>query len=404
MKRLAAVLALLVLALPCGAQAPDNSPQARIARVQQMLQERPRDPALWFFLARFRAQAGDANACVAALEKVAALGDGFLPARELGFERVWDDPAFQAVRARLEAKLPRLDYAPIAFELDDRGLLPEGIAHDEHSHSFFVSSLAEHRIVRLEAYGHMSEFAGAAAQLDAVLGLAVDGPRRVLYAVSTSALTTEGRAHRRNAMVAFDVDNGRLLRRVDIEGAMQLNDVAIAPGGRVFTTDSGSGAVYEIPKVGPARVVLKPDALRGSNGIAASPDGKRLYVAHTTGIAVVDPASGAMKPLAVPPRENVAAIDGLYQWQGSLIAVENTTTPGRVILLTLGRDGESVTRVQTLLSHHHNRLDEPTTGAVTPDGFFLLAATGVTHYGDDGRVHDPDQVPPPTVLRIPLPR
>ena len=84
--------------------------------------------------------------------------------------------------------------------------------------------------------------------------------------------------------------------------------------------------------------------------------------------------------------------------------MENTTTPGRVVLITLSGDGLTVTKVQTLLSHHHNALDEPTTGAVTERGFFLLAATGVAHYNARGGIERPESLPKPTVLRIPLPR
>ena len=52
-------------------------------------------------------------------------------------------------------------------------------------------------------------------------------------------------------------------------------------------------------------------------------------------------------------RESVAAIDGLYAWQGELIGVQNVTNPGRVIRMQLSADGDSVIAVKTLLSHHH---------------------------------------------------
>jgi len=383
---LCAALLALAGAGPVAA-APTDAQRQSIAAVQALLQHRPDDPTLWFFLARFEAQAGDVHASVAALEKVDALGEGFLPARELGFEADWGDPAFQAVRARMEARLPRLDFAPIAFEIDDAHFEPEGIAWDSHGHNFFLGSIAEHRILRVDAHGAQGEFAGAAANLDAVLGLAVDAPRRTLYAVSTSAVTPEGRVHRHNAIVAFDVDSARLLRRIEVPEALQLNDVAVARGGRVFATDSESGAVFEIPKQGAPRILVPAGSLRGSNGLAASADAKRLYVAQSSGIAVVDLATGAVSRMTMPAREAAGAIDGLYQWEGSLIGVQNLTNPGRVILMTLDHDGTAVTRVQTLLSHHHNMLAEPTTGAVTDHGFFLLAATR-------GK---------PIVLRIPLP-
>lgn len=400
----ALVLAAVLLVTPCSfAQQPDAERTRHIAAIEALLKQRPTDPTLWFYLSRFQAQAGHRAAAIAALEKVAELGDGFLPARE-GFESVWEDRAFQAVRARLEAKLPRLDYAPNAFQLEDRMLIPEGIAYDAHSQSFFLGSIAQRKIVRVGFENAVSAFAGPDAGLDSVLGLAVDSPRRLLYAVSTSALTTKGEARRRNAILAFDVDNGRLLRRVEIPSAGQLNDVTVARGGRVFATDSASGAVYEIPKEGEPREIVPAGVVRGSNGLAASPDSSRLYVAHSTGIAVVDLATGNVRRVPAPERETVAAIDGLYEWQGQLIGVQNVTTPGRVILMTLSSRGASITRVQTLLSHHHNALDEPTTGVVTPRGFFLLAATGVAHFNRAGTIDDAEAVPKPTVVRIPLPR
>jgi hypothetical protein len=401
MHRWLAALLLLPLA-SVFAQQDVESARRTIAGIEAALKERPGDPALLFYLSRFQAEAGNPAASVAALEKVLELGDGFLPARDLGFEKVWGDPKFQAVRAALEAKLPRLDFAPTAIELEERDLLPEGIAYDPRWQSFFIGSIAKHKIVRIAWGNVIDDF--AADGLDAVLGLAVDAPRRTLYAVSTSALTDEGRKRRRNAVVAFDVESGRLLRRVDVPDAMQLNDVTVAIGGRVFASDSGSGAIYEIPGEGPARALVPANRIRGSNGLAASPDGKRLYVAHSTGLAMVDPATGALARVANATRENIAAIDGLYQWQGQLIGVENTTTPGRVVLITLSGDGLTVTKVQTLLSHHHNALDEPTTGAVTERGFFLLAATGVAHYNAQGGIDRPESLPKPTVLRIPLPR
>jgi DNA-binding beta-propeller fold protein YncE len=394
----------LAIAFPSSSQQEVDNPRRGIESVEALLKQRPNDPTLWFYLARLRAAAGELDGCVAALEKVLAIGNGFLPPRD-GFEKVWDAPAFQSVRAKLEAKLPRLDFAPTAFELEDRMLIPEGIAYDPHSQSFFVGSVNERKIVRIGAGGAASEFSAPSDGLDHVLGLAVDSPRRILYAVSTSAVVDSGGAAPRNAIFAFDVDSARLLRRVEVPGAKQLNDVTVARGGRVFTSDSASGAIYEIPKEAPARAIVAPGVLRGSNGLAVSPDAKRLYVAHATGIAMVDLADTAqVKRVAVPESETVAAIDGLYEWQGQLVGVQNVTTPGRVILMTLSSNGAAITRVQTLLSHHHRALDEPTTGAITERGFFLLAATGVSHFNREGRVDNADALPRPTVLRIPLTR
>ena len=405
MRALLLAFLLCLSAAPLHAQQETESARRTIAAVEGLLKQRPNDPTLWFHLARFQALAGDRAASLASLEKLLALGEGFLPTADgfLGFASLRDDPAFQALRAKFEAKLPRLDYAPTAFELEDRTLIPEGIAYDAHQQAFYVGSIHRRTITRVEGPWSVSAFAGPDG-LDAILGIAVDSPRRRLYAVSTSALTAAGEGKRRNAVVSFDVDNGRRLRTVEIPEALQLNDVAVARGGRVFVTDSQSGAIYEIPAEGPARQVVGPNLIRGSNGLAPSPDAKRLYVAHSTGIAVIDLASGKVGRMSVPERETVAGIDGLYEWQGQLVGVQNLTTPGRVILMTLSSDGSAVTRVQTLVSHHHTALYEPTTGVVTDRGFFLLAATGVSHFNREGKLERTDTIPKPTVLRVPLPR
>jgi streptogramin lyase len=401
-------LAVLLVSLGLGVHAQHDPETLRrtIDQIEQTIKQRPADPALWFFLSRFRAESGDTKGAIAAMEKVAELGDGFLPAPQLGFARVWDDPAFKAIVARMEAKLPRLDYAAKVFEIEDRGLIPEGLAYDAKSDNFFMGSIAKRKILRIDAHHAVTEFAGAAADLDAVLGIAVDGPRRRLYAASTSALTDEGEKQLRNTVVAFDVDTGKVLKRYDVPVARQLKDVTVALGGRVFVSDSLTGAVFELHAEGLPRQLMPPNQVRASNGLAASPDGKRLYVAHATGLAMVDTASGAVKRLVNRTRENIAAIDGLYEYQGDLIGVQNSTTPGRVILISLAKNGEEVTRVRTLVSHHHSALFEPTTGAVRFDNgsFYLLAATGVSHFGRHGKIGDPDTIPNPAVLRALLPR
>lgn len=360
------------------------------------------DATQWFFQARAEARRGDVPATVKALEKVLEAGDGFLPPID-GFEKVWEAPAFKEVRARMEAKLPRLDYAPAAFELDDRGLIPEGIAYDAPSRSFFIGSVAARKVVRVAEDGTVTDFTTPAAELDAVLGVAVDAPRRILYLVTTNALSVAGRKAPRNAVVGYDIDTRRRIGRFDIPEAKQLNDVAVAPGGRVFASDSTSGAVFEVAVKGPgaSRTVVPAGKLRGSNGLAASPDAKRLYIAHATGIAIYDVERYELKDLANPTRETIGAIDGLYARGGDLIGVQNVTNPGRVIRIALNAAGDAVHEVKTLLSHHHNQLDEPTTAAVTDRGIFLLATTGFARLDENAAVRDPATAPKPVVLRIP---
>jgi hypothetical protein len=143
--------------------------------------------------------------------------------------------------------------------------------------------------------------------------------------------------------------------------------------------------------------------LPGANGIALSPDGAALFVAHATGVARIERADGTVLPrLEIPSGETISAIDGLDADGQTLVGVQNVTNPGRVIRMTLRADGRGVERVETLLSHHHPAIDEPTTGVIVGRTFALLATTQVSRFTPEGTIRAPETVKPPVVLALDL--
>ena len=291
MKTRIAALLLAIFALPAVAQQDEAAARRGVEAVTKLIAQRPDDPTLYFYLARFQSRAGDAKACTAALEKVLELGDGLLPVRDFGFERVWGDPGFQAVRAKIEAKLPRADTAPVAFRLEDTHLLPEGIAYDAPSRTFFVGSTAKKKIVRVGPGKLVADFSKPADRLDYVLGLAVDSPRRRLYAVSTNALTEAGEKNPRNAVVAYNIDNGEVVRSVQIVAARQLNDVAVAPGRETSTRPIPRRArsTRSRSRAGCARS-SRPTTCAGSMASRWHRPRTRSTPRSSTGIVVIDPS------------------------------------------------------------------------------------------------------------------
>ena len=76
--------------------------------------------------------------------------------------------------------------------------------------------------------------------------------------------------------------------------AMQLNDLALAPDGTLYVTDSQTSTLFRKKsgeKAAHACSLRRNGALRGANGIAVAADGT-LYVTLSTGIARVDTAQG----------------------------------------------------------------------------------------------------------------
>ncbi|HEY0855815.1 MAG TPA: hypothetical protein VGE16_02085 [Albitalea sp.] len=401
-----ALAALLLLSPPAHAddEAATAAARASLERIQALRVQRPGDGLLAYYEALVRVQLGERDAAMAELRGLRGRRLGLVPMREFGFEGLWGDAEFQALRDQLLADEEATPPAPVAFVLKDAALIPEGIAFDAPRRRFYVGSIAQRKIVASDARGRVRDFSRPSDRLDAVLGLAVDARRHQLHAVSTNGFEASARTLRRNAVLRYDLRSGRLAERIDVPDAQQLNDIAIAADGTQYATDSPGGALWRRKPGEPAFTAFVPSgSLPGANGIALSPEGT-IYVAMSTGIARVDPASAGFARLPQPDSVVTGGIDGLYWHEGDLVGVQNVTHPGRVIRIRLAEAGRRIAGIAVLQSHHHPALAEPTTGAIVGQTLHLVANSYVAHYQPDGSIRDAQQLKPTVILAVPLKR
>jgi hypothetical protein len=116
----------------------------------------------------------------------------------------------------------------------------------------------------------------------------------------------------------------------------------------------------EIEAIGTSRPIF------GSNGIAVRPDGERIFVSsYAVGIAAVHPGTGESYWLKSPQDVSLYGIDGLYWYEGDLVAVQNGVQPWRLVRLQLNEDETAVTHAR--LIEFANDEVTPTTGAIVGD-------------------------------------
>jgi len=381
---------------------PNAAARATLERIQGLRKERPNDGLLVYYEAAFQSQVGERGRALELLRSLKGRKLGLIPTRDLGFDAIWDDKEFQIIRKELADEDARTPNAPVAFRLKDPKLVPEGIAYDPTSKQFFLGSIAQHKIIVTDAKGEARDFSAPGDKLDAVLGLAVDAARGHLYAVSTNGFEDTGKIERRNAIMRYDLKDGRLTDRFAAPEAMQLNDVAIAPDGTVYSTDSESGTVFrKKPDESAFTRLGETGGVRGANGIAFSSDGI-LYVTLSTGIARVDTATGAATRLPQPDNVVTGGIDGLYWHDGDLFGVQNSTNPGRVVRIALAEKGSRVAGLTVLQSYHHPDFDEPTTGAIANGMLNVIGNSYVGHYQPDGSIRDAEELKGTAIVAVPL--
>jgi hypothetical protein len=158
---------------------------------------------------------------------------------------------------------------------------------------------------------------------------------------------------------SYDLRKTALARSIDVPLAVQLNDLAVAPDGTLLVTDSGGGGVWRVDPQSAASSRSSrsarhpaPTASR-SRRAATSPTWPRAAARCAWTFAAARSRRSRCRRA-----RTAAAIDGLYWHDGTLIGVQNVTTPARVIRLRLARDGVTVTAVETLQSHHQAAFDE----------------------------------------------
>jgi sugar lactone lactonase YvrE len=300
-----------------------------------------------------------------------------------------------------------------AFRLDERDLVPEGLAYDPVTRAFFVGSTYKRKIVRIDANGRVGDFATAAADgLRAVLGMRVDEVRRRLWVISSHAGRSVPIAGSPrdcigcSSVLAYDLDTGRPARvwRIDRDpGPHFFNDLVVTRTGDVYITDTIASAIYTIRgESGELERFLPLGEGAAPNGIDISRDGQRLYVAASEGIVVVDLATRRVTPVVLPDGMT-PGIDGLYVNDGTLIAIQPFDEGRKVVAYRLRGDA-AVSDVH-VLDPGEPPSEQPTTGVVVDDRFYYIANSQLQRFRGllrHDEKFDPDDLSPVVVRWVPL--
>ncbi len=359
-----------------------------------------RQPALLLGMARAHALSGDTVAALTVLRELSAMQLPYRLQKDTAFASLQKSPSFQGVTAQMTRNAQPALRSQAGFVIRDRALIPEGIAYDPATKSFFVGSLAQRKIVRVDAKGQTKDFTEPGQDsLWAVLGLRVDVPRRLLWACSGSSQTGK------SGLFAYDLKTGKLARKyvlTDTTSKHLLNDLTILENGELYVTNSEGGTVYTLNPAQDQLVVYNPQLrLIYPNGITHLPESRLLYVAHFGGISVIDLTTREAKPLAAPQTIPLFGIDGLYFRENTLIGVQNGIEADRIVRFTLGAGGRSVTAIE-VLENNHPSFNIPTTGVLAGKSFYYISNSQLRNLQPDGSLKDPDKLKDVVVLQIRL--
>jgi hypothetical protein len=179
--------------------------------------------------------------------------------------------------------------------------------------------------------------------------------------------------------------------------------MTVGADGTVYVSDAVSGAVYTAAPGAHALAVLVPEGTFPSPQTPAlSADEKRLFVAdYARGIAVIDLSTRAVRWLPHPGNVTLVGTDGLYRVGNTLLAVQNGTTPNRVVRVLLDTAMARVLDAE-VLERAKPAVSDPTHGVMVGGTFYFIARSGWDRVHDDGTLAPPGADDAPLVRRIDL--
>lgn len=296
-----------------------------------------------------------------------------------------------------------------AFVLTERDLLPESMAFDPATGSFFVGSMHRRKIVRRGPDGRVSDWAGPAQGLWSILGIKLDPRAGELWANSCNMgdelpmTPPDSATVGRGALLRLRLADGAVIGRYEPPAAARpicFNDLALSRDGDVYVT-AGPGGLWRLAHGSNRLERILDDSTRWLNGIATAPDGT-LYVADDSlGPLLVDRATGRWRQLAARPGAAVRGIDGLYVHRGALLWIQNGVEPARVVVAPLDADGSRLRELRVLESGHPDYA-VPTTGVVVGDTLFYIATAQLGAIRPGGRIAPVDSLRENVIRRLPI--
>lgn len=361
-------------------------------------------PAALEALARAYAASGETDKAVTALARFADLGladDELLGGHDRRLASLARLPAYREVLAHFSRNEVPIVLSKVAFTLKDSGLLPEDIDYDARSHSFLITSVLERKIVRVRGDGSATDFAFSPDRWPMV-ALKIDAARNRVWAteVAFDGLTLAPKsAWGRSAVLAFDLESGRLLARIEAPMHASPGDLVLTPQGEPLVSDGDNGVLYRASQ-GRLTEINRSDFISPQTAAVAAARGLLFVPDYVRGIARSDLRASRVAWLNPDGADRVAliGIDGLYVHGRTLVATQNGTAPERVVLFELD---PSLTHVVSskVIEQSAGSGTDPTHGVVVGDRFYYIVNSGWAQLDEKGGLKAGASLTPARIMR-----
>jgi sugar lactone lactonase YvrE len=313
-------------------------------------------------------------------------------------------PDFGAIQTGMKENQSAVSLGTLVFRLSDPTLIPEDLDYDPNTKRFFITTVRGKKIITTDLAGTITEFAKAPDDWP-LLAIKIDPRHGVLWAseVALTGFVFVPKADwGKSVVLGYDLKTGKLLHRMEGPHDSALGDMALTPDGDVIVSDGDGGGVYLIHAGGEGLERLDGGDFISPQTPAVPSDGKKIFVPdYLRGIGMLDIAAKQVRWLNMEGRFALNGIDGLYLEGQTLLAVQNGTSPERVVAFQLDPTFSKVVS-ETIIERSTETLGDPTHGVIIGNDFYYIANSGWDVIDDQGNPKPGTHPSEALIMRVPL--
>lgn len=351
---------------------------------------RPYAGGILWELARVYALMDERSGAYDAMLRLQQQGFNYDPTGDADFKKLESTKVYKYIVEGLQANATPFGEGKVAFTVQNDSEQIESVAFDPTRNRFLVGSVATGEILSVDETGKTSVLIKPDAEngLFGVFALLVDPTRDALYVATTSLPSFKGfkqESFGQGGVVKFKLSTGKMERQLSFPADQKVHVIsamALAPSGEVYATDAGTNSVFQV-RGEQMRLLFSSAELTSLRGIAVSPDHKLLYLSdYEKGLYVADLERNKVLQLTAP-KQNLGGIEGVYMHKNQLLAIQNGTSPMRVLRLSFDADG--ISKVQPIEANKA-ALSFPTFGVLKGERLYFIANSQRDFYDGQGKI------------------
>ncbi|HXM03084.1 MAG TPA: hypothetical protein VN939_10810 [Chthoniobacterales bacterium] len=356
-------------------------------------------------LARAKIHTGDLSGAFHDLEQLVRMGQSTdLLATSPEFAPLREKPEFATIESAMKDNRRASSLGEPAFRLSDAALLPEDLDYDRSSKRFFITTVRGKKIISTDLTGNITDFAKSPDGWP-LLAIKIDRERSLLWATEVALQGFVFVAESdwgRSAVLCYDLKTGKRLHRIEGPRGSALGDMTLAASGDVIISDGDGGGVYQVQANGEELKRLDAGEFISPQTPTVFPDGESIFIPdYLRGIAVLEVSTKRVRWLSTEDRFALNGIDGLYLEGRKLLAIQNGTSPERVVALELDPSLSQITS-QTVIERSTETLGDPTHGVIIGNTFYYIANSGWDIIDDHGSLKPGAHPTEALIMRVPL--